>query len=153
MTLTAPLLIVGLPDPEMDALRRRMPGHDMISVPDGPRAVACLRTWGHGIPAALLDADALKDELEELVVYLKGTFPEASIALLGKVEDEGEGFNVSSLDDPTNDPEGHATVRTEAGKRRGDLGIHLIRNLMDEVLYNDRGNVVMLTKRLNPHLT
>ena len=63
-----------------------------------------------------------------------------------KVEDEGRGFNVEQLKDPTEDLAQHVADREAAGKRPGGLGVHLIRNMMDEVLYNDTGNVVMLTK-------
>ena len=65
-----------------------------------------------------------------------------------KVEDEGSGFDVSQLDNPTVDLGKHSAGREKAGKRPGGFGIHLIRNLMDEVIYNDPGNVVMLTKFL-----
>ena len=63
-----------------------------------------------------------------------------------KVEDEGGGFNVEALGNPTEDLAQHVTDREAAGKRPGGLGVHLIRSLMDEVLYNDTGNVVILTK-------
>jgi anti-sigma regulatory factor (Ser/Thr protein kinase) len=65
-----------------------------------------------------------------------------------KVEDEGEGFSASALGDPTEDLERHMASRADAGKRPGGFGIHLIRNLVDEVVHNDRGNIVMLTKYL-----
>lgn len=66
-----------------------------------------------------------------------------------KVEDEGEGFNTAALGDPTEDLEGHMAERQDQGKRPGGFGIHMIRNLMDEFIYNDRGNIVMLTKYLD----
>lgn len=66
-----------------------------------------------------------------------------------RVEDEGEGFDHSGLDDPTRDLKAHTEAREASGKRSGGFGIHLIRNLMDEVLYNEKGNVVMLTKYLD----
>ena len=67
-----------------------------------------------------------------------------------KVQDEGEGFATSELRDPTEDAEQVRSERSEAGKRPGGLGIHLLRNLFDEVLFNDRGNVVLLTKLAQP---
>ena len=66
-----------------------------------------------------------------------------------RVEDEGEGFDHADVADPTLDMEAHTQSREESGKRAGGFGIHLIRNLMDEVLYNEKGNVVMLTKYLD----
>lgn len=277
MNASPPLLIVGTRDTELEALRQEMTGHELVYVPDGPRAVACLRARRQMIPAVLLDEGGLSDELEELIAYLKRTFPEIVLAVLSpvppedqkrlkllgvshflerpitregldpllrrasglnvrraplkdwsvrvneghwveitvpsrenyvsrvrelidllersklnqdirdeltmavdelvrnamewgnrydvdkrvrvsyycsedrvvlKVEDEGEGFNVAALRDPTDDPEGHVAARAEVGKRPGGFGVHLIRSLMDEVIYNDRGNIVILTKYL-----
>jgi serine/threonine-protein kinase RsbW len=66
-----------------------------------------------------------------------------------RVEDEGEGFDHSDVTDPTQDLKGHTESREAAGKRAGGFGIHLIRNMMDDVLYSEKGNVVMLTKYLD----
>ena len=65
-----------------------------------------------------------------------------------KVEDEGKGFSVSGLGDPTQDLGFHREQREHSGKRPGGFGIHMIRSLMDEFIYNDRGNTVILTKFL-----
>ncbi len=54
------------------------------------------------------------------------------------IEDEGEGFNVSEIPDPTN-PEN--LFKTSG---RGVLFIH---NIMDEVSYNSRGNRLTMIKR------
>lgn len=54
------------------------------------------------------------------------------------IEDEGDGFNVSEIPDPTN-PE---NLFKSSG--RGVLFIH---NIMDEVKYNDRGNRLTMVKR------
>lgn len=53
------------------------------------------------------------------------------------VEDEGPGFDLDSVPDPT------AEENLEADHGRGIL---LMRVYMDEVVYNDRGNKVILTK-------
>jgi anti-sigma regulatory factor (Ser/Thr protein kinase) len=66
-----------------------------------------------------------------------------------KIEDEGSGFNTSTLKDPTEDLERHLSEREAQGKRPGGFGIHMIRNMMDEFIYNDRGNIVMFAKYLN----
>jgi hypothetical protein len=54
------------------------------------------------------------------------------------IRDDGPGFDVSSLPDP-NDP---ASLAAAPGK-----GVLLMRSLMDEVAYNEAGNVVTLIKR------
>ena len=271
------LLIVGLGDAERQDLCLEIEDCEVVCRPDGPKAVADLRAHRSTTPVVVLDAERLGDEFEELVIYLKGAFPETLVAVLNlspgedqrrlkllgvssfltdplsrkillpllhratelsrrraapgdwsvtvdkgdwieisvpsqegyvsriqelmdlleqrkldqdtldeltlaidelvhnamewgnrydtekrvrvsyyfaedrillKVEDEGEGFNVSALGDPSEDLSRHMAARAEAGKRPGGLGIHMIRNLMDECIYNDRGNIVMLTKYL-----
>lgn len=54
------------------------------------------------------------------------------------VEDEGEGFDPNAVPDPSLDPIGHVVRRQQEGKRLGGYGIHLIRNLMDKVIYNSK---------------
>jgi CheY-like chemotaxis protein len=65
-----------------------------------------------------------------------------------RIRDEGEGFQVAQLEDPTLDPLAHLHRRQQSGKRLGGYGVFLIRKLMDKVIYNDRGNEVVLTKYL-----
>lgn len=54
------------------------------------------------------------------------------------VEDEGEGFNVNEIPDPTN-PE---NLFKTSGR-----GVLIIHNVMDEVHYNERGNRLEMVKR------
>lgn len=54
------------------------------------------------------------------------------------IEDEGEGFDLSSIPDPL-DPE---NLFKCSGR-----GVHLIYNIMDEVKYNERGNRLTMVKR------
>lgn len=54
------------------------------------------------------------------------------------ITDEGPGFDPSSLSDPTEE---------ENLLRDGGRGLFLIRHLMDEVRYNQRGNQVTLIKK------
>ncbi|MCD8351348.1 MAG: ATP-binding protein [Planctomycetaceae bacterium] len=65
-----------------------------------------------------------------------------------KVEDEGEGFAHSALPDPTRDPVRTMQQRVDAGKRPGGYGVFLIHKLVDETIYNEKGNVVLLIKYL-----
>ena len=58
------------------------------------------------------------------------------------IEDEGEGFDVSAIPDPTN-PEN--LFKTSG---RGVLFIH---NIMDEVTYNERGNRLTMIKKSDNH--
>lgn len=54
------------------------------------------------------------------------------------IEDEGEGFNVSEIPDPTN-PE---NLFKTSGR-----GVLIIHNIMDEVSYNESGNRITMVKK------
>ncbi len=68
--------------------------------------------------------------------------------IIFRIEDEGEGFDPQLLTDPTLDPIATIERREAVGKRPGGFGIHLVRQVMDKVSYNDKGNVVFLEKNL-----
>jgi len=65
-----------------------------------------------------------------------------------KCQDEGEGFKRESVPDPTADPVKTMQLRQEAGKRPGGYGVYLIQKLVDEVVYNEKGNSVLMIKYL-----
>lgn len=67
--------------------------------------------------------------------------------ILIRIEDQGKGFDPSTVPDPTIDPIAIIEAREKVGKRPGGFGIHLARRVMDKVTYNDRGNVVLMEKR------
>jgi serine/threonine-protein kinase RsbW len=65
------------------------------------------------------------------------------------IEDQGEGFRPEAVPDPSADPMAHIERRKTEGKRLGGYGIHLIRNLMDKLIYNARGNRAVAIKYLD----
>jgi CheY-like chemotaxis protein/anti-sigma regulatory factor (Ser/Thr protein kinase) len=65
------------------------------------------------------------------------------------IEDEGLGFDPDAVPDPSIDPLGHLEDRKQKGKRLGGYGIHLIRHLMDKLIYNAKGNRVVAIKYLD----
>jgi two-component system OmpR family response regulator len=73
-------------------------------------------------------------------------FPEE---IVFKIEDEGEGFRPSGVPDPTGNPVEHLLGRLRQGKRVGGYGLHIARKVMDQVVHNEKGNVVILSKRLS----
>jgi CheY-like chemotaxis protein/anti-sigma regulatory factor (Ser/Thr protein kinase) len=83
-------------------------------------------------------------------------FVRAKHALLYYVQDPGKGFSFGDLphaagSDPNQSPEEHVSLRTGMGLRAGGFGILITRALVDELIYNDAGNEVLLIKYLpNP---
>jgi DNA-binding NarL/FixJ family response regulator len=74
-------------------------------------------------------------------------------SLLVQIQDPGKGFSLgllphAAISNPDDSPIHHASVRAEAGKRPGGFGILMTRNLVDELMYNERGNAVMFVKYL-----
>ena len=65
------------------------------------------------------------------------------------IEDEGPGFKPEVVPDPSIDPLAHIERRKDEGKRLGGYGIHLIRNLMDKLVYNAKGNRAVAIKYLS----
>ena len=69
--------------------------------------------------------------------------------------DPGGGFSREDLphaavSNPPEDPAAHVRHRMDQGLRPGGFGILVSRNLVDELIYNELGNEVLLVKRLAP---
>ena len=74
--------------------------------------------------------------------------------LLYRIADPGEGFDIEKLrhaaiNNPDADPLQHAIVREAQGIRPGGLGLMMTRSLVDDVIYNEKRNEVMLIKYLD----
>ena len=74
--------------------------------------------------------------------------------LLYRIADPGEGFDIDRLGhaaicNPDDDPLEHDRVRQEMGLRPGGLGLVMTRALVDEVIYNEKRNEVVLIKYLD----
>jgi len=65
------------------------------------------------------------------------------------IEDEGPGFKPGEIPDPSRDPLQHIEDRKSSGKRLGGYGIHLIKNIMDKLIYNAKGNRAVAIKYLD----
>lgn len=64
------------------------------------------------------------------------------------VEDCGTGFRREDVPDPAKDARGLQRDRQAAGKRPGGYGIALVKALTDSLVYNERGNLVAMVKKL-----
>jgi anti-sigma regulatory factor (Ser/Thr protein kinase)/CheY-like chemotaxis protein len=76
-------------------------------------------------------------------------------AVACRVKDPGQGFSFEELRHAAvgSSPEdllGHMAVREDKGLRPGGFGIMLAKKLVDELIYDERGNDVILLKYLNP---
>jgi DNA-binding NarL/FixJ family response regulator len=74
-------------------------------------------------------------------------------AVIVQIHDPGKGFSMNALphaaiSNPEDSPIRHVEVRAEAGQRPGGFGILMTRNLVDELIYNERGNSSMFVKYL-----
>jgi len=72
-------------------------------------------------------------------------------ALTFYFRDPGPGFVMETLAHVASagDPVSHIERRSEAGLRPGGFGLMLSRQLVDEVIYNEAGNEVLLVKHLH----
>lgn len=73
--------------------------------------------------------------------------------ILYRIKDPGKGFAIESIYhaailNPDNDPVHHEQIRAGMGLRPGGFGILIARNMVDEMIYNERHNEVVLIKYL-----
>jgi DNA-binding response OmpR family regulator len=74
--------------------------------------------------------------------------------VLCRVRDPGQGFSLeelqhSALGNPEADPFKHMDTREAQGKRPGGFGILMAKRLVDDLIYNEKGNDVLLVKYLH----
>jgi anti-sigma regulatory factor (Ser/Thr protein kinase)/CheY-like chemotaxis protein len=75
-------------------------------------------------------------------------------SLVYHMEDPGAGFSRSSLEhcaigNSDGSPLEHLKIRERAGMRMGGFGMLMTKKLVDEVIYNQKGNEVILIKHLD----
>ena len=75
-------------------------------------------------------------------------------AVICRIKDPGNGFDPSQLEhaavsNPVDDPFHHVGVREEKGLRPGGFGILLTKQLVDDLVYNERHNELMFVKFLH----
>lgn len=89
------------------------------------------------------------DERKHVRVSLLRT----SRSLIVHMRDPGRGFSLETIQhaavcNPEGSPTRHIEIRAEQGQRPGGFGILMASKLVDELLYNERGNEVMFVKNL-----
>jgi len=85
--------------------------------------------------------------------YVEIAYVHTKHMVMCRVKDPGEGFTLDEIEhaafaNPDDDPIHHIHVRNAQGLRPGGFGVLMARNLVDELIYTEKGNEVMLVKYL-----
>jgi len=128
------------------------------------RLVQFLQGFG-GIPLA--DKDQVISAFREILInamehgahfdssqHVEISFIRSRRAIACRVKDPGLGFSLSELrhaavGSSPDDLFSHMAVREERGLRPGGFGMLLVKKLVDELIYNEKGNEVVLVKYLD----
>ena len=128
------------------------------------RLIQFMSEYRRDIPAD--DRDSLMTAFREMLMnamehgagfdpekVIRVTAIRTSRAIVYHFRDPGAGFTADMLDrsalsNTGTDPAAHLERRAELGLRPGGFGILVAKQIVDEMLYNERGNEVMLIKRL-----
>jgi len=86
--------------------------------------------------------------------YVEVSYVRTRRMVMCKVKDPGQGFSLdelkhSALNNPPDEPFRHMSEREAQGLRPGGFGILMAKKLVDDLLYNEQGNEVMLVKYLD----
>jgi anti-sigma regulatory factor (Ser/Thr protein kinase)/CheY-like chemotaxis protein len=87
--------------------------------------------------------------------HVEISYIRAKHMVLCRVKDPGEGFSLdevrhAAIMNPPSDPIRHVAVREKQGRRPGGFGILVTQNIIDELIYGEAGNEVVLIKYLKP---
>jgi len=129
------------------------------------RILQFLREMKTGLPASEEEniAMAFREILLNAIEHGAGSDPSKRVsityvrtkrALFYYVRDPGKGFSFEKLShaavtNPEGSPYDHVEVREQLGLRPGGFGILLTGQLVDELIYNEAGNEVLLVKYLD----
>jgi len=83
--------------------------------------------------------------------YVEVSYLRARHMVICRVKDPGKGFALdeirhAAIANPPDDPIRHQSYRDAQGLRPGGFGVLLTRSLVDEVIYSEKGNEVLLVK-------
>lgn len=87
--------------------------------------------------------------------YVEIAFVRTRRAVVCRVKDPGQGFTLdeirhAAVNSSPGDLLGHVAVREAQGLRPGGFGLLLAKELVDELIYGEKGNDVLLVKYLHP---
>jgi anti-sigma regulatory factor (Ser/Thr protein kinase) len=83
--------------------------------------------------------------------YVEISYVRTRRAVALRIKDPGEGFSLQEIPhaaimNPPDEPLRHLTYREAENLRPGGFGVLLVKNSIDELLYNEKGNEVVLVK-------
>jgi anti-sigma regulatory factor (Ser/Thr protein kinase)/ActR/RegA family two-component response regulator len=122
--------------------------HEIIDLPDPEKAnvaaafremlLNAIEQGGHFDPTQVVE-----------ISYVR-----ARHAVMCRVKDPGEGFSFeeikhAAISNPPDQPLRHQEYRDARGLRAGGFGVLMTSRLVDELIYGERGNEVLLIKYLN----
>jgi len=86
--------------------------------------------------------------------YVEVAYVRTQKMVLCRIKDPGQGFSLgeihhAAINNPAYDPIRHALFREAQGLRPGGYGVMLTRHLVDELVYSEKGNEVLLVKYLH----
>jgi DNA-binding response OmpR family regulator len=85
--------------------------------------------------------------------YVEICYVRTKHMVMARIKDPGDGFTLdevrhAAIGNPPDDPIAHVIRRNEEGRRPGGYGVMLAKNLVDELIYGEKGNEVLLVKYL-----
>lgn len=88
--------------------------------------------------------------------YVEVAYVRTRKSVMCRIKDPGQGFSLeeihhSAVNNPSYDPMRHALFREAQGLRPGGYGVLLTKHFVDELVYSERGNEVLLIKYLSHH--
>lgn len=86
--------------------------------------------------------------------HVEISYTHARHAVMCRIKDPGEGFSLegnprAASSNPPDDPLRHLKYREEQGVRPGGYGMSIAQKMVDEVIYGEKGNEVLLIKYLD----
>ena len=87
--------------------------------------------------------------------YVEVAYVRTRKMVLCRIKDPGRGFSLeeihhAAINSPAYDPIRHVLFREAQGMRPGGYGVLMTRHLVDELVYSEKGNEVLLVKYLPP---
>ena len=85
--------------------------------------------------------------------YVEVCYVRTKHVLMARIKDPGDGFTLdevrhAAIGNPPDDPLAHVKRRNDEGMRPGGYGVMLAKHLVDELIYGEKGNEVLLVKYL-----